>query len=71
MPVLQIAASNDRYVPVRQIRRLQAALPDGRLVVLDPGSAPFVHSTVDQDQLAAAGETQNGFLVKSMAPGAR
>ncbi|MDO9407664.1 S9 family peptidase [Patulibacter sp.] len=67
MPVLQIAAENDRYVPIAQVRRLESALPAGRLVVLGAGSAPFVHSTVDADQLAKAGETQNAFLERSLA----
>lgn len=61
--VLQIAAENDRYVPVAQVRELQPRLRRGRLIVLPPGGTTFVHSKVDADALGRAGEAQTAFLM--------
>jgi pimeloyl-ACP methyl ester carboxylesterase len=66
-PLLLIYATNDPYVPLAQGRQMAAAAPGARLIVLRPGAAGFVHSTVNRSELLAATRAESRFLAEAAA----
>lgn len=64
--VLQVAAREDPFVPLAQIRAMKAAKPDSGLVILPPGDAGFVHSTVDRAAGDAAVRVEDRFLQRAI-----
>ena len=60
--VLMVMAANDDLVPIEQGEELAELLPDSELIVLPAGSAPFLHSGVDQAAFAEANLRQQEFL---------
>jgi acetyl esterase/lipase len=66
--VMLVYAQNDPVVPVAQAHEMADALPGSQLIVLPPGSNPFVHSIgggtsgVDPDANAQAQQEQLQFL---------
>lgn len=67
IPLLLAQARRDPIVPVAESHAMRAAAPDARLVLLDPGPAPWVHTSVDAGQLAALDRREVGFLRRSTA----
>lgn len=66
--VLQINARNDKYVPVPQATELKRRLRGSRLILLSAGKVPWLHSSVDADQLAKAGAEQLTFIENTLDP---
>jgi dienelactone hydrolase len=62
--VFQVAAANDPIVPVSQARSLAARLRSGTLRILDPGSARFIHSSVDAGQVLKVYDEELSFLAR-------
>jgi dipeptidyl aminopeptidase/acylaminoacyl peptidase len=63
--LLLVYATNDPYVPLSQGREMARARPGARLIVLRPGSAPFVHSDVDAAAKAGLERTELRFLTRA------
>jgi dienelactone hydrolase len=70
-PVLLSAATNDTVVYAQQMATMKAALPSANTVLLSPGPAQFVHSTVNASELRRLRNTEKTFMAVATAAWAR
>jgi dienelactone hydrolase len=66
-PALLEQARHDPVVPFAQSQAMRAAALNARLIALEPGSAPWVHTRVAASGLARAAFAERNFLRRSIA----
>ncbi len=65
-PLLLVGATNDRLVPLGQARELARVHPrHTRVFVLQAGTSPWVHGSVDSGDLARLYRTERALVVRS------